>query len=670
MKKICSALALLLLLLCYYLPAQSLISNGGYESGFTGWTNIAGDGGTAVFSLSTADKYEATQAEKVVVTTLGTNAWSIQTMGANWVATVSKVYSISFYAKASIDGATISVVEQNTKYASQSLALTTTWKKYEWLYTALEVNPQHKFQFPQTGTFLIDALSISAYAAPVQSTTNLLTVTPTTIYQTLEGFGGAIAFYNDWVLAHQYKEEMYQLLYDDLGLDWLRIRNSYRNEVNFTSNDLEFVQKAKHYNPATRVLMCSWSPPANLKSLGVLDSGTLIKENGNFAYGKFAAYWKNALIAYAKIGIYPDLISIQNEPDWLTTKWETCKFTPTETTDFPGYDKAFDSVYNQIKNLPNVPKMLGAEPLGIGYNNFTNFSAPIKNKVGLFGYAFHMYHGGTGGAPDSYNAALSAISNGFSDKPNFLTEFEINSDGWFKTGWLINNVLTAANSSTYLHWNLIWPGDGLINIENPWTKNAWVNAKGYSINPTYYAMKHFSKALSGGYKRIGGSCDNAVVKSSVFVNPAGNQIVTVLINTGVSAVTSSLKLDGYNITGSAVFQSQGNKYYQSLGAVSVSGQLVLPDSSITTVIYDVALVAELLELYKKNINCYPNPFNDSFKVQIDSDFYYQVFDALGKTVESGFAAKGTSIGANLLSGVYLLQIKTNSENTILKINKQ
>ena len=652
-------------LLCFCASfAQNLITNGGFESGFTGWSNLAGDGGAAAYSLSTADKYDATRAFKVVVSTLGSNAWSIQSMGPKWTATLSKVYTISFYAKAAVGGASLTILEQNTKYASQNITLTTSWQKYEWNYTALEVNPQHKFQFPQTGTFLIDAVNIVEYVAPVQGTSNKLTLTPTITYQTLEGFGGAIAFYNNWVIAHPNKEEMYQLLYDDLGLDWLRIRNSYRNEVNFNTGDVEFVQKAKQYNPNARVLMCSWSPPANLKSLGVLDSGTLIKENGKFVYGKFATYWKNALVAYDKIGVNPDMISIQNEPDWLTTQWETCKFVPTETTDFPGYDKALDSVYNAIKNLPKSPKIIGAEPLGIGYNNFSNYNTPIKNRAYLYGYAFHMYHGGTTSQPDSYDAALAAISSSFSDKPNFLTEFEINKEGWFKTGWLINNVLTQANSSTYLHWDLIWPNDGLITIENPWNTGSWKYAKGYTITPTYYAMKHFSKALSGGYKRIDGACDNSVIRSSVFINLGGNQIVVILINTGTLGVTNTLQLSGYTITGSAVYQSVEGSYYQSLGAVPQNG-LFLPDSSMTTIVYDVAQITSVSKIEKENVVVYPNPFSQTFNITCDGNFAYKIYDALGREVESGKGNQNITLGENLRSGLYIVKVG----NEILKVTK-
>ncbi|MFM7021840.1 MAG: carbohydrate binding domain-containing protein [Flavobacteriales bacterium] len=655
------------LLLCYALSqAQNLVTNGGYESGFTGWTNLAGDGGSATYSLSTADKYEGTQAFKVVVSTKGSNAWSIQTMGPQWTATVGKVYVISFYAKALVS-APVTVVEQNTKYASQSFTLTSSWAKYEWQYTALETTPQHKFQFPQTGAFLIDALSITEYVAPVQSTTNVLTVTPGKTYQTLEGFGGAIAFYNNWVTTHQYKDEMYQLLYSDLGLDWLRIRNSYRNEVNFNTDDVEFVQKAKQYNPDARVLMCSWSPPTNLKSLGTLDSGTLVKENGKFVYGKFATYWKDALVAYAKIGVYPDLISIQNEPDWLTTQWETCKFEPAESASFPGYDKAFDSVYYAIKDLPNAPKMIGAEPLGIGYNNFSNFNTPIKNRSYLYGYAYHLYHGGTTSQPDSYNSVLADINTNFSNKPSFLTEYEINKEGWFKTGWLISNVLTEANSSTYFHWDLIWPTDGLITIENPWNKGSWKYSKGYAVTPLFYAMKHFSKELSGGWKRIDATNDNAIIRSSVFINPDGNKVVAVLINTGSKDVTSTLKLDNYTISGSAVYQSVEGNYYQSLGAVPVNG-IVLPDSSITTIVYEVSAVTAVAEI--ENGVIFPNPFNEKLTVSFNGKFDYEITAVNGVVVEKGSGENLICVGETLSSGLYLLKVGNSSDFSFIKIIKQ
>ena len=52
-------------------------------------------------------------------------------------------------------------------------------------------------------------------------------VDPGVKHQEIGGFGGALAFYENWVKAAPMKEDIYDLIFDDLGLDILRLRNVY-----------------------------------------------------------------------------------------------------------------------------------------------------------------------------------------------------------------------------------------------------------------------------------------------------------------------------------------------------------------------------------------------------------------------------------------------------------
>jgi hypothetical protein len=66
--------------------------------------------------------------------------------------------------------------------------------------------------------------------------------------------------------------------------------------------------------------------------------GTLVKSGSAFAYTQFADWWARSLAAYAGMGVVPDYISIQNEPDYYNVGWETCLFDATEGTN-AGYGK-------------------------------------------------------------------------------------------------------------------------------------------------------------------------------------------------------------------------------------------------------------------------------------------------------------------------------------------
>jgi arabinoxylan arabinofuranohydrolase len=58
--------------------------------------------------------------------------------------------------------------------------------------------------------------------------TPIATIDPTKFYQTIEGFGGAIAFYNGWVKAHPFKNEIYTNAFAGLNLSMLRLGNWFR----------------------------------------------------------------------------------------------------------------------------------------------------------------------------------------------------------------------------------------------------------------------------------------------------------------------------------------------------------------------------------------------------------------------------------------------------------
>ncbi len=577
---------LCLVLFCSGTFGQNLLTNGDFELGFDDWNNVIDESAVGEFTLETSDVYTGAGAMKLVIDSLGANDWSVESSHSAWPSVAGKEYKLTLYAKAAEAGTAIRPVQQLEEYDATDFTLSTEWAQYEWIFVAKEDNQQFKFHFHDDGTIYIDNIVIEENNV-IYSKNNTLEVNTDTRYQTMQGFGGAIAFYNSWVYAHPNKEEMYQLLYEDLGINLLRLRNYYRYEPNFTTNDIEFVQKAEEYSDKNfKVLMCSWSPPANLKSNGNVNSGTLAKVGGEFVYQDFANYWRDALEAYSTIGINPDWIGIQNEPDYLNDTWETCKFTPTETDEYPGYDIALETVSNTINTIDNPPLIVGAEELGIGYNNFNNYSNPIKDSPNLWAYGYHLYHGGDPELPDSYNTSFKNIAQNYNDRPNIMTEYEHFVAGWFKTAWLVSNNVSIGNASAYFYWNLLWPGSGLINIDNPWDVANWSNTKGYTLTPHFYAFKHFAKFIDVGYQRIECTNTNEGIKASVFISPDDSKIVMVLLNVADHTVSTNVIPAGWEQETSSIYQSVEGSYFQSLGSVSSTGMLDLPSQSVTTLVFD------------------------------------------------------------------------------------
>jgi glucuronoarabinoxylan endo-1,4-beta-xylanase len=460
-------------------------------------------------------------------------------------------------------------------------------------------------------TILLDNLQIMVNGAGTNtgSYTNAGTATINTqiTHQTIEGLGGAVAFFDGWVPVHPYKLEIYTNAFAGLNLSMLRLGDWYRYNADFNPPGGEGWVAGDIVSNANRILghpvpvyMSSWSPPAFLKSNGqVGNGGSLIMTNGGFAYTNFAQYWFDTLQVYRSNGVSPSWISIQNEPDW-TAGYDSCLFGPTETTN-ASYSKALVATFQRLTNLTSPPKLLGPECVGIGFNDVQNYAATM-NANSFYGVAHHLYGGSTDGSPDGYTANLTALTNVFPTKPHFMTEFGY--PGMIDTACLIHDCLTIEQDVGFNYWSLIWPvgGNGLVQIENPFDLKSWTNAPagvttqahGWWLTPAYWAMKHFSYFIQPGYRRVNASDNDPNVRSSAFLSPEGSQLVVVLINTNVTASSAmTFNFGTFNVGGSGVYQTVGTNTYAGtntfLSRGPLTNSLVLPPLSLTTVVLSQAL---------------------------------------------------------------------------------
>src|SRR5688572_14292490 len=307
-------------------------------------------------------------------------------------------------------------------------------------------------------------------------------------FQELEGFGAAVAWYGEWLTAHPRKHELYELMFRELGLDILRLRNVYRDTAeDFDPVAAELLTEAtSSLGRAPRVLLTSWTPPARLKASGKTDcagepSCTLKKDNGSFVYAEFAEYWRQSLQAYAGIGVNPSWISIQNEPDFIPPSWEGCRFDPTEG-EYPSYGTALAAVRASLDRDQIQVALLGPEVINLGNQKVQSYTASVDLDL-LDVIASHLYDGQSWRIPDSYIPKMRGVATSMVNKPIFQTEFSVpGGGGAFETAWLIRNSLVELGASAYLHWDLIWTGeDGLISLEHPQRQAAWETPQGYSI---------------------------------------------------------------------------------------------------------------------------------------------------------------------------------------------
>jgi glucuronoarabinoxylan endo-1,4-beta-xylanase len=408
-------------------------------------------------------------------------------------------------------------------------------------------------------------------------------IDPYVRYQQIEGFGAAGAWYNGWLTAHPKKNELYSLLFGQLSLDIYRIRNTYQIDNPSMSTDATIINAANAtLARPLKIMLSSWSPPASLKSTGSTAGGTLAKDtSGNYRYADFASWWVGSLGAYAAVGITPYYLNMQNEPDYVDT-WDTCKFAPTENSTYAGYSQAFAAFATAVNASSYTPKLLAPEGAGFGVSG--GFIDALTNKSAVYAYAHHLYGDGNGNNPDGYISGMTSFAAKYSDKPRMQTEFSNTGDtGTFNDAILLailmHNSLTVENVSVYMYWDLFWGSSGgLITLDNPWGSNP-----GYTINPVYYAFKHYSAFIEPGWRRISASSGNSSLRISAYASSDYSSITAVIINSTTSAQPMTLGLRNFSFTSGSVYRSSASEHAVLVGSFVPSQAMSIPASSITTI---------------------------------------------------------------------------------------
>jgi glucuronoarabinoxylan endo-1,4-beta-xylanase len=585
--------------------AVNVAQNPGFESGTSPWYGFG-----AAVTASTAQKHSGSYSGYVTGRNSGT--WNGVAQSFLGVMQPGTTYTISALVRlASGDNQPVNLTIRKTdgggtsySYIGGGTATSTGWTQLSGSYT-LNVSGTLAELFlymegpPTNVNFYADDFIVDA---PVTSPVGVVDATVT--HQTIEGFGGAVAFYNGWVTAHPYKQEIYTNMFKGLNLGILRLGNwfRYQGTVNFDPDTAEIVSNANRIlGRSVPIQMSSWSPPAFLKSNGTTgNGGTLAKTNGVFAYSNFANYWYDSLMWYKTNGIVPTHISIQNEPDWAAD-YDSCVFHPTEDTvngtNYASYSLALDATYQRLTNMTSPPKILAPEVLGIGYNEVQNYAATM-NSNSFYGVAHHLYHGGSASSADSFIGDLQGLTNVFPGKPKFQTEY--GDTDMIQTALLMHHSLTIEEVSGYIFWSLVWPvaGPALVQQEYPWNQSYWTNAPpgtptqshGYWLTPQYYAMKHFSYFITPGFKRVETPGNDPSARLSAYLSPDNSRLVMVMINPNATAYSVTNTLNGFTIGTSAGYQTVGTNaqtsQFASLGPAPANLQWTLPGYSITTVVFD------------------------------------------------------------------------------------
>ena len=445
-------------------------------------------------------------------------------------------------------------------------------------------------------------LCLFPFAGWTQTT---ITVSPDKTFQAIDGIGGGIVYYLDWLTTHKNKEVLYDTLFNGLGLSSLRMGNWAQEEDADLSYDAEIYKAAKErLGDKCHLQIAAWSAPASLKannSLSGTNGGTLAtlrKENGTFVYDKYGQWWKRAIEQYRQVGVYPDYISLQNEPD-CDVDYECTLLDSTSSTKAL-YGSALNSVYNYISTLDDAPKILGPEVIGIGWQRVQGYVNHCNSDY-LAGYSFHYYHSGQNlhdaielrySYPDDFLWKMTELSDDYyGKKPMYMTENSSLVDYHqeldpINTAIFLSYAFSVNHVACYCHWNLIWgdEGDGCINLE--FSENGYTTEDGYTINGDYHALRHYSKFIQKGWVNIDAQTTNSDVIVSAFKSTTENAYTVVIVNRSDKAQYIKLPFFPEGTEATVIRSSvKENTWSKTLGTYASLPDLYPPAYSITTINY-------------------------------------------------------------------------------------
>ncbi|MHC4633291.1 MAG: carbohydrate binding domain-containing protein, partial [Planctomycetota bacterium] len=590
----------LLLLLSFLMSTrgeavENLLVNPGFEEGTTGW---AGRGCTfSVSTVSRSGSYSGYATDR--------NAfWDGIKQSVLGKMIPGETYTISAWMKlenSSSDQIIVTIERRDDRGVSyirvdQSTGYDSRWTRLSGRFTLDVVGVLTTldvyFEGPASGVnFYLDDVEVLGRVPeppepPKPDATGSVNIG--TVYQELEGFGASGAWYKGWLTNHPKKNELYDILFGQLGLDIYRLRNPYQLSDDWSSimtASAEIIQAAEaSLGHPIKIMVSSWSPPAFLKSNGDVAGGTLAQHprGGGYAYSLFAKWWAESLDAYERHGIDVDYVNIQNEPEFLAS-YDSCKFTPTETAEWAGYNLAFEAVYQELASrMTDMPKLLASDSFGCSASRA--FIDELIDPGHAYGYAHHLYADGDYNNPDSFILAMQSFASKYGDKPLFQTEYSCLCDVEpfnvaLNLACHMHNSLVHEGVCSYFYWSLFWGDEGgLVTLDNPWQGNP-----GYTINHIYYAFKQYSAFTNPGWHRVEALTDSSGLRISAFKNDDNTELTIVIINVSEIDIDLSLSLGGFSPEGSGVYRTSETEHTAYIGTFEQSQPLALGPETITTV---------------------------------------------------------------------------------------
>jgi glucosylceramidase len=451
---------------------------------------------------------------------------------------------------------------------------------------------QSQLLAPQTG---------ASFAPGSSSQGQVITINPSTTYQTMTGFGASFTDSSAWLVYNSpLRNQIMTKLFDPdqgIGLDFLRqpIGASDFSQSLFSYDDmpsgqtdptlanfsvahdqayiLPVLQQALSINPDITIMATPWSPPGWMKTSGSMIGGSLNSDD----YQVFANYLVKFIQAYDAAGVPISLISPQNEPEYSPSNYPGSTFTSTQEANFIA------------DNLGPAIQAAGLKTGILDYDHNWNDPSFPETVLGdssaaqyVTGTAWHCYAGDP--------SAQSTVEAAYPSYGNYETECSGSqssdpSDTFADTlDWELENLVVDGirnDSKSVVTWNMaLNPSGGpsmncttctaLVTVDN--------SAGTATYNAEYYSLGQVSKFVKPGAVRIDSNTfGSGNVEDVAFQNPDGSDALIALNSNTSSANTFGVDENGqyfnYTLPAGAVAT-----FTWTPGSTSTGGSLSAPSN--------------------------------------------------------------------------------------------
>lgn len=325
----------------------------------------------------------------------------------------------------------------------------------------------------------------------------------------------------------------YDEIPDDYSLDNFSIARDCRALIPFIHSAMKVA------GGSLKLIASPWSPPAWMKTNGLMNFGGKLKSECRNVWAQYYASYVNA---YKKQGIDIWGISVQNEPEAVQT-WDSCIYTAEEERDFV---RDYLGPTLQAEGMGHIHLIIWDHNRDRMYERAKVIYEDPQAAKYVWGTGFHWYGG-------DYFENVQRVHEAFPDKALIFTE-GCQEGGPHIGDWSLgerygHSIINDLNRWTvgWVDWNLLLDELGGPNhVENycsaPLIADTCLcTLDGIYFQSSYFYIGHFSRFIKPNAQRIACSSTVEALEATAFYNTDG-RLAVVVMNRTEDAIPFNLKI--------------------------------------------------------------------------------------------------------------------------------